>query len=404
MPFTNDYNKLVYNGIDLREYGLFVSGNRTFNGPRKEYDKVSIPGRSGDLVIYNGRYSNVVLEYDAILIENYEYNAAMIRSILLSPNGYVRLEDCYHPDEYRMALFEGPLDFDSVFLQAGVCTLRFNCQPQRWLKSGEQEIVIASPQTIVNDTAFHARPIFKFEGTGAIDCVITHGLDKQFFTIDFGENESDLACFVDSEAMNCYKEGYDAIDTQNEQGEIERPNDIPYNYCAMAWNVVHNGQIDDEYESATLHTAIRFISYDMPVDEPETSLGGIDDDSATLRIEITPGEGISDIVSRQSRLNVDTLHYPWRTEIEKDVNFTYRIGTTHEVIVNYNFVVHYGDPSVPIPLSFTFKFVPVSKSTVMANEYLIVDEFPVLHPGSSTITISGDNVEEASVIPRWYKV
>ena len=66
MPYLNsipdDRSKLIYNGIDLRQYGLYVSGDKTFNAPKKEYTKVSIPGRSGDLVISNGRYSNVPLE------------------------------------------------------------------------------------------------------------------------------------------------------------------------------------------------------------------------------------------------------------------------------------------------------------------------------------------------------
>lgn len=183
-------NCLIFNGHDLRDYGMYVSGDKTFDSPKKEYTKISIPGRSGDLVSFNGRYSNVTLSYDAILISDYERNAAAIRSILLSADGYCRLEDSYHKDEYRMAMFAGPLNFDSIFLEAGQTVLSFDCKPQRWLKSGEDPIQIADKtqpsetttrvednQTITyyvnrfvinNPTMFPAKPLFLIDGYGRI--------------------------------------------------------------------------------------------------------------------------------------------------------------------------------------------------------------------------------------------
>ena len=57
--------------------------------------------------------------------------------LLGSPMQYQRLEDDYHPDEYRMAIFTGPLDFDTRFLnRSGETTLNFNCKPHRYIKAG----------------------------------------------------------------------------------------------------------------------------------------------------------------------------------------------------------------------------------------------------------------------------
>lgn len=189
-------NCLIFNGYDLRDYGMYVSGNKTFDSPKKEYTKISIPGRSGDLVSFNGRYSNVTLSYDAILISDYERNAAAIRSILLSADGYCRLEDSYHKDEYRMAMFAGPLNFDSIFLEAGQTVLSFDCKPQRWLKSGEDRILIAdniqSSETVTfeedgqqvtyyqdmftinNPTLFPAKPLFQVKGYGKMRIYVGH--------------------------------------------------------------------------------------------------------------------------------------------------------------------------------------------------------------------------------------
>lgn len=195
-------NCLIFNGTDLRDYGLYVSGNKTFSSPTKEYTKVSIPGRSGDLVTFDGRYSNVTLTYDSILIRDYEKNAAAIRSVLLSPEGYCRLEDSYHPDEYRMAVFEGPIDFESVYLEAGTTTLEFNCRPERFLKSGEIPIDITNGNYIVNETLFSSKPIISIEGYGDITFEF-----ENLHPVEFNFNIPQLktgSYFIDCEEMDCF--------------------------------------------------------------------------------------------------------------------------------------------------------------------------------------------------------
>lgn len=199
-------NCLIFNGYDLRNYAMYVSGDKTFDSPKKEYTKVSIPGRSGDLAIFDGRYSNVNLTYDAILIDNYEANAAAIRSILMSADGYCRLEDSYHPNEYRMALFEGPLNFDSIFLEAGETSLTFNCKPQRWLKTGEIPVDIKSLSTVTlnNTTSFASNPLIRVNGKGKIKFVFSYADSTSGeITIDIPSDKSG-DYYIDCETMDCY--------------------------------------------------------------------------------------------------------------------------------------------------------------------------------------------------------
>ena len=398
MPFTNDYNKLVYNGIDLREYGLFVSGNRTFNAPRKEYDKVSIPGRSGDLVISNGRYSNVPLEYDAILIEDYELNTAALRSILLSPEGYVRIEDGYHPDEYRMGVFEGPLDFDTILLEAGRCTLEFNCMPQRWLKSGEEEFIIESPQTIVNNTMFDARPIFSFKGNGKLSCVIEQGFDYQSFGIDFGQNSSDMECFVDCDKMNCYKEGYDSVDVEREKDSYEIRDAVDGAFCYFSWHIEHLGVDQEGIESAKFCATLQLVSSSIPVEESETGTG-VKDLNALTKIKIIPGDDMPVKELWRPNTVVNTIDHPWKTTLDYEKEFTYITNTPNNT--KFEFELEFSVSGFD-PIKTSGEFVPVSKAIVGANEYLTIDEFPVIHPGKSIITITGNNVTKSSITPRWY--
>ena len=199
-------HRLTFNGVDLRTYGLYVSGDKTFDSPRKEYTKVSIPGRSGDLIQFNGRYSNVSLEYGAILIRDYDTNAAAIRSILMSPTDYCRLEDDYNPNEYRMAMFEGPLEFETLYLEAGSTNLVFDCQPQRWLKSGETATNIGSSNsiTITNPTSFNAKPLFYINGRGKIVFTFTYAdSTTASMTINIPSDKSGKY-YIDCETMDCY--------------------------------------------------------------------------------------------------------------------------------------------------------------------------------------------------------
>lgn len=230
---------LIFNGHKLTDYGVYVSGDKTFDAPKKEITKVSIPGRSGDLISFNGRYSNVNLTYDAILIKDYEKNAAALRSILMSPEGYCRLEDTYHKDEYRMAHFTGPLNFDSVFLEAGQTTLTFDCKPQRWLKDGENEIEIADSTTpsrtryyghtqsdtqeyyenifeISNPTLFEARPLYHIHGnskviiqmeSSEVDSDIRYTIEADFTGTPV-TNPQDYDHYIDCETMTAYRTHY----------------------------------------------------------------------------------------------------------------------------------------------------------------------------------------------------
>lgn len=198
-----EINSITFNGKNSLDFGLYVSGNQTFNSAEKDYSKVSVPGRSGDLLLFNNRYKNVNVNYDAILIEDYEKNAEKVRSWLLSANGYCRLEDTYHPDEFRMASFSGPVDFDTKMLEAGETTLTFDSKPQRWLKSGENWISCENgpsgfTATLSNPTLFESKPLIKLEGYGTIE-IGTGIIEIRGDIIDVP-----TTIYVDCETMNCF--------------------------------------------------------------------------------------------------------------------------------------------------------------------------------------------------------
>ena len=148
-------NSIIFGGVDSADYGIYIGGEGTFNAPKRDVEMISIPGRNGAFALDKGRFENIEVEYSAF---NYEENLATFaqqlsdfRNALCSVKGYAVLSDTFHPDEYRMAAYIDGLEIDPIsYNTASQFTLRFNCMPQRYLTSGENEITVADGDTITN--------------------------------------------------------------------------------------------------------------------------------------------------------------------------------------------------------------------------------------------------------------
>lgn len=175
-------NFLTFDGVDCRDFGVYISGQGTFSAPARAYEMQEIPGRNGALIGYDAHLQNTELTYQAFVYSNFRESIRGFRNFLLSRIGYKRLIDTYHPDEYRMACYTGPFEPDVLSdNKAGQFELAFSCKPQRYLLSGETPITLTSSGTIYNPTLFDAQPLMRVYGNG----VISIGGPYEF--IDVGE-------------------------------------------------------------------------------------------------------------------------------------------------------------------------------------------------------------------------
>ena len=151
------------------EFGICIEKCPSFAAAARNVEKMQIPGRNGDLLIDTGTYANTVQAYE-IWFKNPSKNttqaAGDIALWLLGSRGYVRLEDSYDPDIYRMAIFAGPLDVQNWMLVRGRATLEFECKPQRFLKSGEHALEIAQSGQKLQNQWMPALPLICLKGTG----------------------------------------------------------------------------------------------------------------------------------------------------------------------------------------------------------------------------------------------
>lgn len=191
---------ILYNGISSEDVGLRVEHHPRRIIPAKKREVVTVPGRNGDLVFEQDAYENYVQPYDVWVNPACKDYYAVLRQVtgwLCAHKSYVRLEDEYDNETFRLAYYVGGDEFDNRLLLTGKGTLRFSCKPQRWLTIGEQLLEPELGESLLNPTAFDALPYIKVYGAGAGE-------------LSVGEttcvlNDIDEYIELDSDLQNAYK-------------------------------------------------------------------------------------------------------------------------------------------------------------------------------------------------------
>lgn len=167
------YKALEFDGVSSRTYGVYITGAAVYNAPQRDVEMIAIPGRNGSFALDKGRFENIEVSYPAGIFADAESDFAEavsdFRNFLCSRNGYVRLQDEYNPNEYRLAVYKSGLEVEPALLRAGEFEIVFECKPQRYLTSGETAVTVTSGDTITNPTLFEASPKLQVYGYGGID-------------------------------------------------------------------------------------------------------------------------------------------------------------------------------------------------------------------------------------------
>lgn len=188
-------NYFTFGDYDSRDFGVFIARDGVYNAPKKVFKAVSVPGRNGDLIISQNRMENISLTYPACIYSGFDTNLTGLKNALLSGDGYVRIADSYHPDEYRLGYYENALSVvPTVLGDGGTFSVVFNCKPQRFLTSGETQTEFTASGTITNPTLFSSKPLIRVYGYGTV----TIGHDS--ITVASGYSYVD----IDSDTQDCY--------------------------------------------------------------------------------------------------------------------------------------------------------------------------------------------------------
>lgn len=187
-------NILSINGTPLAD--IYVDTALTFNKPVKDVETFRVPGRSGDLVIDNKTFQNVMVSYPCFILKGFPGKFDTLVNYLGSLEGYQRIECSNDNTHFRLGVPVIP-QAPSVkrINQDGYFDLAFNCKPQRYLISGETVVTKNASGTITNPTSFASQPLLRIYGTG------TFTINGVVITVaSHGQNYVDVDC----EMMDCY--------------------------------------------------------------------------------------------------------------------------------------------------------------------------------------------------------
>ena len=192
-------NFLTFAGKSTNDFGIWISGEATYGAPERNVQTQEVPGRNGDLLFDMGNYKNITVRYPAAIKEDMPDKFSDFINFAGAQIGYQRLEDTYHPYEYRMARFESKMSVETAgyMNRSGQFTLEFDCKPQRFLKSGEEAIEFTGSGMLYNRTLFEAKPLLRIYGTGAG----TVSIGSETITISSISSYVDIDC----EIMDAYK-------------------------------------------------------------------------------------------------------------------------------------------------------------------------------------------------------
>lgn len=169
-----NWGKLIFGGVDSSEYGIYITGEAVYNAPERDVEFIEVPGRNGSVAMDKGRYKNITVTYPAGTFgknqEDFREALSAFRNAILSQKGYQRLEDTYHPEEYRMGVYAAGLEVSPASRgKAGQFDLSFVCKPQRFLSIGDYPIPVEWGDVLENPTQFSSKPLLEVEGDGYIE-------------------------------------------------------------------------------------------------------------------------------------------------------------------------------------------------------------------------------------------
>lgn len=142
MSYIEENGYFIFGNVKSSDYGVWISGGGTFNAPARRYKEYIVPGRNGVLTIDEGAYEDAEVTYPAFIARNFPANVEAFRNAIMAQNGYVRMTDSYHPNEYYLARYMAGLEVDTLpGGRGGSFELTFKRDPRRFLLSGEESII-----------------------------------------------------------------------------------------------------------------------------------------------------------------------------------------------------------------------------------------------------------------------
>lgn len=199
--YTDRNGRFTYAGETSADFGVIITEAPTRESPQRKAQALEVPGRNGVILQQQDAWDDVTRPYKVCLAVDHAADFADeindFCAWLNSVKGYQRLEDNFEPDIFRLAYYNGGAEVSNNFMQYGEATVPFVCRAERFLKSGDTAVAVASGDSITNPTRFYAKPLIHIEGSGNISITIK-GVTMTAQVTDYIN--------IDCESMNAYRQ------------------------------------------------------------------------------------------------------------------------------------------------------------------------------------------------------
>lgn len=411
-----DYGKLIFGGVDSSDYGIYISGEGVYNAPERAVELVNVPGRNGAIALDQGRYNNIKVTYPAMVLEddqeNFRERLSAFRNAILSQKGYQRLEDSYHPDEFRMGVYYDGIEVSELFTlhRGGDFELTFDCKPQRWLSDGDIPVPINSGDVLQNPTVFDAGPLLEVEGYGTVSF---NGFDIELDNSPLG---------VVTLITRHYATGSGGIMEKTykfDRSLINTGDEISVGMTRFEWYWITREseytQFSYQIESvSTFNPHLTLTDAYGPVWAMISCYGvtfsaiGENDPEAeelcAVSITASRADGQTDHVYITARIKCGYDYITFKIEGAADSNVMFRQNIiTSEVIEGDSSVVLLGHPTyIDCEVGEAYRVEDGEYKSVNAK-VILGSDLPVLAPGSNTITFD-NTVTDIKIAPRWWRI
>lgn len=181
----------IFNAINSDNIGFNITSRQVYNAPEYDVTSVEVPGRSGNVLIPQGRFKNKIVTYTGFMKadsftgstkeEKLSKGLSAFKSGLLREPGYQRLTDSYDPGMVRWGFVNGEIEVNEVHDRAdgAEVVVSFMCKPFLEKEESEKQTT-GSAVTVTNP--------YYFDGIVDITINTTTGSTPATMTITNQEN------------------------------------------------------------------------------------------------------------------------------------------------------------------------------------------------------------------------
>lgn len=414
------YKGFTFGDVSSKDYGVYITQEAAYNAPDRDVEVVEIAGRNGAYILDKGRFKNITVSYKCGIAlddeQSFESAIRTFRNALSSKAGkYVRLEDDYNVNEYRQAAFLGGIEVDMADRRAGEFTVSFDAMPQRFLKSGETAVSVASGDTITNPTLFESHPLISADIDDAATLTIgdkTIAYTPSVFGKTLLANE-----YKNTSAKYFVRELSKVPLNVGDEIYIDAPFEITLDVMFaryLRYTESHTTGGIELYSSAQSDLN-SFIGYYKNPNRITFEAGTASTKTMTISIVLHYKTGPSSgekTTTLSSTINIDYNGSIGNGKITVsimatavDIADTYGILTNTSVPAVYvNSTASTFSGTVYVDLDIDEAYILENDEAVSLNNYVSLgSEPPVLKAGNNQITYNG-GISNVRITPRWWEV